>query len=183
VESVENSTSELPPLPTVLGNPAKSAGFPHSHSAGDGCHIDTTFKILLREATVLWLPSEGEGLPVACIEAMATGVPVIGFDVPGVSDLLKGGCGVLVPPGNAAKLADETLALLHDPARYRKIARAARARVENEYSLERMCAAHYSLMRQISGAGGRPGDGSLSRGFHTRKSPRQKAAGVATLTK
>ncbi len=167
----------------MLGNPAKSAGFPHSHSAGDGCHIDTTFKILLREATVLWLPSEGEGLPVACIEAMATGVPVIGFDVPGVSDLLKGGCGVLVPPGNAAKLADETLALLHDPARYRKIARAARARVENEYSLERMCAAHYSLMRQISGAGGRPGDGSLSRGFHTRKSPRQKAAGVATLTK
>ncbi len=46
MESVENSNSEFPPLPTALGNPADRAGFPHSHSADGGFYIDTTFKLL-----------------------------------------------------------------------------------------------------------------------------------------
>jgi len=46
VESVENSKGEFPTLSTALGNPAKSAGFPHFHSAYGGCSPDTTFKIL-----------------------------------------------------------------------------------------------------------------------------------------
>jgi hypothetical protein len=36
VESVENSKGEFPTLSTALGNPAKSAGFPHSHSDDGG---------------------------------------------------------------------------------------------------------------------------------------------------
>jgi hypothetical protein len=41
VESVENSKnkSEFPTLSTGLGNPAKTAGFPHFHRAGDGLYI------------------------------------------------------------------------------------------------------------------------------------------------
>ena len=46
MESVENSKGEFPTLSTALGNPAKSAGFPHFHSAYGGCSPDTTFKIL-----------------------------------------------------------------------------------------------------------------------------------------
>ena len=48
MESVENSKGEFPTLSTALGNPAKSAGFPHFHSAYGGCSPDTTFKILPR---------------------------------------------------------------------------------------------------------------------------------------
>ncbi len=103
----------------------------------------------LREATVLWMPSESEGLPVACVESMATGTPVLGFDVRGVRDLLQGGCGVLVPPQDAGELAEQTARLVRDGARYRKMARAARTRVERGYSFERMQAGHLQLMRAI----------------------------------
>jgi hypothetical protein len=44
MESVENSKTEFPPLSTALGNPAKGAGFPHSHRAGDGLLSSTEGK-------------------------------------------------------------------------------------------------------------------------------------------
>jgi D-inositol-3-phosphate glycosyltransferase len=103
----------------------------------------------LREATVLWMPSESEGFGIACAEAMASGVPVAGFDVRGIHDLLEGGCGVLARPGDVAGLAEQTALLVRDGDTYRAVARAARARVESHYSLERMCAGHYELMRSL----------------------------------
>lgn len=45
----------------------------------------------------LVLPSRREGMPLVAIEAFAAGVPVIGYDVPGVRDALAEGRGVLVP--------------------------------------------------------------------------------------
>lgn len=46
----------------------------------------------------LLLPSRREGLPLVAVEAMAAGVPVVGFDVPGVRDALTTwGSGLLVP--------------------------------------------------------------------------------------
>lgn len=105
----------------------------------------------LEEATVLWMPSKSEGLPVACAEAMASGLPVLGFDVPGVHDLLKGGCGVLIPPNDTKALAEETVLLIREGNRYKTIARAARNRVEREYSRDEMCSRHYELMRNLCG--------------------------------
>lgn len=105
----------------------------------------------LREATVLWMPSEREGFGLACVEAMASGLPVVGFDVRGVRDVLQGGCGVLVRPKDAKGLAEQTARLLRDAERYQKITRAARARVEDRYSLEKMWAGHYELMRRLGG--------------------------------
>lgn len=107
----------------------------------------------LREATVLWMPSKSEGLPVACVEAMASGVPVVGFDVRGIHDLLTDGCGVLVAPWDARGLAQHTAFLVRDRSRYRAIARAARARVESQYSLEEMCTGHYQLMSSLCAEG------------------------------
>ena len=52
MESLENSNSEFPPLSAALGNPAKDAGFPHSHSADGGFYIDTTFKLLPRKVNL-----------------------------------------------------------------------------------------------------------------------------------
>jgi glycosyltransferase involved in cell wall biosynthesis len=103
----------------------------------------------LRQATVLWMPTESEGLPVACVEAMATGTPVLGFDVRGVRDLLQEGCGVLVPPQDARELAAQTARLVRDERSYGAVARAARARVESGYSCEQMRAGHMQLMRAL----------------------------------
>ncbi len=45
----------------------------------------------------LVLPSVREGLPLVAVEAFRAGVPVVGYDVPGVRDALAAGRGVLVP--------------------------------------------------------------------------------------
>ena len=105
----------------------------------------------LRETDVLWMPSESEGMPLACIEAMACGIPVLGYDVRGVRDLLQDGCGILVTPKDSRGLAEQTARLVEDSDGYRALALKARLRVEKHYSLQRMCADHYGLMRSLCG--------------------------------
>lgn len=103
----------------------------------------------LREASVLWHLSESEGFGIACVEAMASGVPIVGFDVRGVRDLLHEGCGILVPFKNVLKLATQTTQLFRDPMRYRAIAEKAFGQVNTRYTLQTMCANHYELMRSV----------------------------------
>ncbi|HEX2543901.1 MAG TPA: glycosyltransferase family 4 protein [Ramlibacter sp.] len=70
----------------------------------------------LRECGALWLLSEREGMPMAALEAMALGVPVIASDVPGTNDLVRDGAnGLLVPFGDAQAVADRTVELWGNP--------------------------------------------------------------------
>lgn len=69
----------------------------------------------LRDFDVEVVPSIYEDpFPRAAIEAMAFGVPVIGSDVGGLSELLREGGGVLVPPGDEAALSAAMLAYGRD---------------------------------------------------------------------
>ncbi|MFI5338533.1 MAG: glycosyltransferase family 4 protein [Candidatus Methylomirabilales bacterium] len=71
--------------------------------------------------------SRNEGTPVALIEAMAAGVPVISTDVGGVGDLVvHGETGWLVPPGDPAALARGIERLLGDPGLCRRLVATAR---------------------------------------------------------
>lgn len=70
---------------------------------------------LLKKVKVVVLASRKEGIPVALMEAMASGVPVIGSSVGGVCELIEDGvCGFLVPPDNSDILADKIDILLKD---------------------------------------------------------------------
>lgn len=87
----------------------------------------------LDEASLFVLPSRREGLPMVLIEAMAAGLPVVAFDCPtGPAELLEGGrCGVLVPPGDSAALADGIRRVVSDDRERRRLADAAAARVHD----------------------------------------------------
>jgi glycosyltransferase involved in cell wall biosynthesis len=74
--------------------------------------------------------SRNEGTPLALIEAMAAGVPVISTDVGGVGDLVSHGkTGWLVPPGDPAALARGIEILQDDPGLCRRLVAAARSAV------------------------------------------------------
>jgi glycosyltransferase involved in cell wall biosynthesis len=79
-------------------------------------------------ADVFVLPSLEEGLPLALVEAMALGVPVVSTPVNAIPEAVQHDVtGLLVEPGDAAGLADAILQLRTDPTRARRLAAAGEA--------------------------------------------------------
>lgn len=73
---------------------------------------------LLRRALFVCMPSRYEGWGIVAVEAAAAGKAVIGTRIPGLMDAVQDGAtGLLVPPEDAAALAEGMRALLRDPAR------------------------------------------------------------------
>jgi glycosyltransferase involved in cell wall biosynthesis len=87
------------------------------------------------------ISSRNEGSPVALIEAMASGLPVVATAVGGVPDLVVDGeNGRLVAVDDAAALAAAAVALLAEPERRRALGAAGRARVLSRHGAERLVA-------------------------------------------
>ena len=85
------------------------------------------------------LPSLWEGLPYALIEAMAVGVPVVGTEITGVTDVIDPGkTGWLTPPADAEGLAETIVAALGQEGLSARMAQAAREMVVRGYSRESM---------------------------------------------
>jgi glycosyltransferase involved in cell wall biosynthesis len=95
-------------------------------------------RVALAELAVLALPSVMENSPMALLEAMAAGVPVVASAVGGIPELAPDGTAQLVPPGDAAALAGAIARLLDDDGLRRAQAAAARARIEREGSAAQM---------------------------------------------
>ena len=88
---------------------------------------------------IIALSSYNEGLPVALIEAMAAGKPVISTDVGGVVDLiLDGDNGLLVPSNDPKSLAEATLYLLEHPERRKMMGVAGRKKVYPHFDKKRL---------------------------------------------
>jgi glycosyltransferase involved in cell wall biosynthesis len=88
-------------------------------------------------AHIAVLPSRREGLPKSLLEAAACGRPLLASDVPGCREIVRPGVnGLLVPPDDAAMLAEGIERLAGDAALRRKFAIAGRKIVEEEYSSE-----------------------------------------------
>jgi len=97
-------------------------------------------------------PSTVEGLPLAVLEAMALGTPVVATAVGGVPSVVRQGeTGILVDPGDPKALAEAILFALDHPAETEGYARAAHRLVESTYSLERMVGAYEDLYRSVLG--------------------------------
>lgn len=112
---------------------------------------------LLPHADLFWIGSEYEGQSNAVIEAMQAGVAVIATDIPGNRDLvIDGTTGRLVGLGDRAAFARESIRLLDDPEQARRLADAAKTRIENEFSVDQMVRQHADLYRGLSREAGMP---------------------------
>ena len=77
-----------------------------------------------------------EGIPVALMEAAASGKPVVASRLSGIPEAIADGAeGLLVPPGDAAALADALAALAADPELRRRLGAAARERMLRDFDL------------------------------------------------
>ena len=110
-------------------------------------------------------PGSNEGFSNAVVEQMAVGLPMIVTDVGGNAEAVADGeNGRVIPPQDATALSSALIELHGNPARAAAMGRASRTRVEERFSLERMCAEHVRLYRSLcassrlasgSSAGGR----------------------------
>ena len=77
-----------------------------------------------------------EGIPVALMEAMAAGLPVVATEISGIPELVQAGLtGFLVPSGDPVALADALERLAADAALRARMGKAGRAKVEREFNL------------------------------------------------
>ncbi len=97
---------------------------------------------------VFVLPSLMEGHPLAVLEAMAAGKPVVATDVGGNGEAVEAGStGLLVPAADPGALADAIGTLLADPERARAMGAAGRASLDRRFSLAAAVAANEETYR------------------------------------
>lgn len=107
----------------------------------------------LRAADVFVLPSRGENLPMAILEAMGSGLPVVASRVGGIHEaVLDGETGYLVPPDDPVALAERLERLAADAALRESMGRAAVERVGSAFSTEVIGAAVVDLYERVCGS-------------------------------
>jgi glycosyltransferase involved in cell wall biosynthesis len=105
----------------------------------------------LQASNVFVLPSKREGLPNALLEAMATGLPCICTDLPGVTDWVTdaGNAGILVAPDDVAALANALTRLYRDATAAAALGRRARTRACDTFAIRSVADQYLSLYEEL----------------------------------
>ena len=94
-----------------------------------------------------------DGLPVALLEAMSAGCPVVASRIAGIDEaVVDGETGLLVPPGDAPALAAALIRLLGDPELRDRLGAAASARAD-DYSVATLGRRYTELLLRLAGRG------------------------------
>jgi glycosyltransferase involved in cell wall biosynthesis len=108
--------------------------------------------LALADLDVVVLSSRNEGTPVALIEALAAGRPVVATDVGGVRHVVEDSAtGWLCPPGDPAALAALLQRALADRQLATRLAEEGRRRVVDRFGRARMIADHIALYQEVLG--------------------------------
>jgi len=106
---------------------------------------------VLRWADLYLLPSQSESFGLSALEALATGVPVIGAKVGGLPEVVEHQVtGYLGEPGNVDDMARGAIELLTDDARYRAASHAARRSAER-FATDKVVPMYEEIYAQVAG--------------------------------
>jgi glycosyltransferase involved in cell wall biosynthesis len=91
----------------------------------------------LSPADIFVLPSFQEDFPLAVLDAMASGMPIVASGIDGPKDfLVDGKTALLVPPNDSPALTSALTRMINDSSLRESLGRAARAEAERQYSLD-----------------------------------------------
>jgi glycosyltransferase involved in cell wall biosynthesis len=97
------------------------------------------------------LPSYHEGLPLALLEAMSTGLPVIVSNIGGMAEIVEEGSnGFFVLPKDVDSLEEKINWCLDNPLKLRNIGENARKSVIKDYSLNQMCEKYIQIYNRLA---------------------------------
>lgn len=128
-----------------------------SESHGMGAHVRflgvrNDVPDLLKLFDVFCLPSRYEGLPLTLLEAMASGVPIVGTNVMGINEVIEDGVnGVLVPPDDEGALADALARMACDRSAREMLISKGLSYVKQNYDLAAKVREHEALFEKIVG--------------------------------
>ena len=104
-------------------------------------------------SSLLLLPSLVEGHPNVLLEGMASGLPYVASDVPGIREAVTRDAGILTPPEDPREIAGAVSRVLSDAGRWRAMSRAARAWAAS-FSWDRVAEVYESVLAQAAKRGG-----------------------------
>lgn len=108
------------------------------------------FADYLRHCDAFLLPSESESFGVAALEALSCGVPVFGYRVGGLPEVVSEDVGSLVATFDVDALANVIAAVLTDPSQRQRLGENARARAVSRFPRHRALDAYEALFRGIA---------------------------------
>ncbi len=129
---------------TLLGDGPERADLEHKvkqHGLQEHVHFggfasQETVRTTLQNSEVFILPSFAEGVPVSLMEAMACGVPVIGTNVGGVTELIQHGVsGLVVSPSDEVSLKQAIVSYMENEQLRERVKREARQTIEAQFNL------------------------------------------------
>jgi len=146
---------ELPSVLVMIGDgPDRPAAEEEARMLGVEENVSFLGKLeqiapLLAAADLFLLPSQSESFGLSALEALASGVPVVGTDGGGLPEVVRDGeTGVLCGVGDVAGMAAASLQILRDKKRWSEMSRRAAEDARERFSRDAIVTKYESLYRQ-----------------------------------
>lgn len=123
---------------------------------------------LAAASDIAMLTSDSEALGMWLVEAAAAGCPILATNVGGIPDVARPACGVTVPAGDSARLAEELVSLAADRSRRERMGAEARSHVTRAFSVSRFVDDMDALYEEL-----------LERRRNTQTKPRTRSMSAA----
>ena len=104
---------------------------------------------LLAAADLFLLPSQSESFGLSALEALASGVPVVGSNAGGLPEVVRDGeSGILCPVGDIPAMAAASLEILQDPKRWSQMSKLAAKDARERFSRDAIVTKYESLYKR-----------------------------------